>query len=109
MVDPETGVDYECRQSTDETEIELVEFEMNFESNVERRMAIFKNSEREYRKWINGHIDIILRGWSCGNKAVPLPAFPDKNPSAKMPGILKMKILNWWNAQKNFSLDDIKN
>lgn len=108
FVDDETGIDYELAQSTDETEIALIEFESGFERNVEKRLQLFRENEREYRRWINGHIDIILRGWSCENKKIDLPAFPKRNPSTKMQGELKMKVLNWWNAQKYFSRDDLK-
>jgi hypothetical protein len=107
-IDPDTGFDYELRQSTDETELALIDFESQFERNVEKRLAIFNENEHEYRKWINGHVDVLLCGWSCGDKKIDLPPFPKENPSAKMPGELKMQILNWWNRQKNFTRDDLK-
>ena len=108
FVDSDTGIDYEMKQSTDETEIALIEFESGFERNIERRLQIFRENEKEYRRWINGHVDIILCGWSTGDKKLDIPVFPKKNPSAKMQGDLKMKILTWWNKQKSFTREDIK-
>ena len=105
-VDPETGVDYEMRQSTDETEIAIIEFESTFERDVKKRLDLFRENEREYRRWINGHIDIVLCGWS--HKKKKLPAFPKGSPSANMQGELKQQILQWWNNQKYFTGEDLK-
>ena len=106
-VDPETKVEYSLKQATDETEIAIIEFEATFERDAKKRFELFKNSEREWRKWINGHIDIILCGWTSGG--IEMPKYPKVNPSKLMNGSLKQSILAWWNKQKDFSIDDLKN
>jgi hypothetical protein len=104
-VDEVTGVDYEMRQPTDEIEMALIDFEAGFESDVKKRLKLFNENEREYRRWINGHVDVILCGWSSAS--VNLPSFPSK-PSAQMGASLKMQLLTWWNEQNRFTRDDLK-
>ena len=104
-VDETTGVDYEMRQPTDPVEMALIEFESTFEPDVKKRLKLFSESEAEYRRWINGHVDIILCGWSSA--AINLPTFL-KKPSAQMGAVLKQELLTWWNNQNRFTRDDLK-
>ena len=103
-VDEITGIDYEMKQPTDEIEMTLIDFESTFEPDIKKRLKLFKENEKEYRRWISGHIDIILCGWSSAS--VNLPALI--KPSAQMGGPLKMTLLDWWNAQNRFTRDDLK-
>jgi len=105
VVDEETGVDYEMAQSTDDIELAIIELSSTFESDIKKRVDIFLSNESEYRRWINGHIDIILKGWS----GVPgLPEFPKSFPSAQMQGALKTKLLEAWKVRNSFTRDDLK-
>ena len=106
-VDPETKVEYSLKQATDETELAILEFDKTFESDRKKRGEIFKSNEREWRRFVNGNIDIILCGWTSDD--VELPKFPKSNPSKMMRYSLKVSILEWWNTRKDFSIDDIKN
>jgi hypothetical protein len=103
-VDQETGVIYEMAQPTDSVEIAMINFENNFERDGKLRLEVFNSNEAEYRWWVNGHIDIILKGWSGISG---LPQFPEA-PSLQMCGALKTKLLLWWNAQNTFTRDDLK-
>ena len=105
FTDEQTGALYDLAQPTDEIEVALLNFETSFEPDIKKRFELFSSNEAKYREWINGHVNILLRGW----RGLPqLPEFPASNPAAQMRGELKERILAWWNSQVHFTRDDLK-
>jgi hypothetical protein len=101
---------YEFRQCTDETEMELADFETGFfqepkPQTTQERFDYFQKNDREWRRWINGHIDIILVGWS--SEKYKLPEFT-KMPSKLLSGKQKGEMLDWWRVNSAFADQDLK-
>jgi hypothetical protein len=103
FLDEETGVTYTLAQPTDEIEVALQKMYLRFNPDIKKRLAEFEADEMLFRKWINGHVDIIVKGW---NSATALPEIT-ATPSAQMRGALKEKILQYWREQTTFTKEDL--
>jgi hypothetical protein len=108
--DPETGVCYLLKPPVGETEISLMELAGTLPKNEKERREFFSKNHREASKFIDSSIDILLCGWETKKSGVKLPPFPsDSRPSQLMKSDLKMKIMSFYNSEKDLSEADLKN
>ncbi len=105
--DKDTGIKYLLKQPTDEVDIALIEYEKAYPTIREERNKLFEENPIELRKWVSGHLNIILCGWKAP-EGVMIPEFTAGSSAEKLPYPLRLDILGFWKSGNFISGDDLK-